>query len=429
MKNNIISWWKRTGDISWRMMVDKIRRTHKYMTRGAAETSAMRYLKRSGHKLGAPGSRALWRYGSGKSYAPVPAGTPPKKKTPPKKVKQSSSSKHKTHFALVLDRSSSMYAYWDSAVSAFNENIRTIQAASHGSTLTTIAFASNVSVLQQPRYVEESPPLPKHTCPGGMTALYDAVAEAVRILDTLEADEFTSYIIITITDGQENQSRLKPRQLQKIIEDKQMTDLWTFAFSLPDNLRYKRYLMKALGLNEGNIQMWEASDRGAIEMGVQTCSGLDRYMTARSVGTTSVKDFYVDLGDLDLKDVKRKLVNVRSKARVWNIEYEAPIKDIVESKGLKFTKGCAFYQLTKREKKVQPHKMIAIMSKTDRAVYVGDDARSLIGLPRMNDQYNDIKVTPGNLSNFDIFIQSTSVNRKIVRGTKMVYFPGGAPII
>jgi hypothetical protein len=56
------------------------------------------------------------------------------------------------------------------------------------------------------------------------------------------------------------------------------------------------------------------------------------------------------------------------------------------------------------------------MEKGSKAIYGGNAARSLIGLP-----YGaEAKVEPGNHANYDIFVQSTSTNRKLVRGTKLL---------
>ena len=36
----------------------------------------------------------------------------------------------------------------------------------------------------------------------------------------------------------------------------------------------------------------------------------------------------------------------------------------------------------------------------------------------------DVKVTPGDHGMFNIYVQSTSVNRKLVGGTKVLYYKG-----
>jgi hypothetical protein len=56
------------------------------------------------------------------------------------------------------------------------------------------------------------------------------------------------------------------------------------------------------------------------------------------------------------------------------------------------------------------------MVKGQKAVYMGEDARRMLGLPTSG----VAKVRPGNHSSFDVFVQSTSLNRKLVRGTKLL---------
>lgn len=56
------------------------------------------------------------------------------------------------------------------------------------------------------------------------------------------------------------------------------------------------------------------------------------------------------------------------------------------------------------------------MEKGKGSVYGGEDARRLLDLPD-----HVTKVRPGNHANFDIFIQSTSINRKLKNGTRVIY--------
>jgi hypothetical protein len=81
-------------------------------------------------------------------------------------------------------------------------------------------------------------------------------------------------------------------------------------------------------------------------------------------------------------------------------------------------RGAAFYQLMKKEDEVQDYKQIVIRDKKSKVVYSGANARQMLGLP-----YNGtVKVVPGNHGTYDIFIQSTSVNRKLVKGTQVLYW-------
>lgn len=79
-----------------------------------------------------------------------------------------------------------------------------------------------------------------------------------------------------------------------------------------------------------------------------------------------------------------------------------------------YIKGCAFYQLSK-EVLVQASKQIYIFDRQSKNVYQGEYARALLGIPNTN-----CKIRPDYNGRFDVFIQSTSLNRKLVPGTKLL---------
>jgi hypothetical protein len=125
------------------------------------------------------------------------------------------------------------------------------------------------------------------------------------------------------------------------------------------------------------------------------------------------------MSDLTSKDLKTTLDNIADKVKTWTVPAETEIRPFVEQKtGLPYQAGSVFYQLTKPEK-VQDTKKLLIQEKNSKAMYAGNEARTLLGLPTGV----DCKVKPGNHANFDLFVQSTSVNRKLVRGTKLVHWP------
>lgn len=101
------------------------------------------------------------------------------------------------------------------------------------------------------------------------------------------------------------------------------------------------------------------------------------------------------------------------------------IREFIETKtGKPMLKGSAFYQLTKKEPKVQDHKRIGIRVKKTGEVFVGDAARQMLGLPR----YGTVCLVPDDLGDFDVFIQSISVNRKIDGETQIMLWVGaGTP--
>jgi hypothetical protein len=56
-----------------------------------------------------------------------------------------------------------------------------------------------------------------------------------------------------------------------------------------------------------------------------------------------------------------------------------------------------------------------VQDKVTGAIYVGVNARNLLGLPAQ-----EVKVNPANVSAYNIFVQSTSVNRKLPKGTQLI---------
>lgn len=172
---------------------------------------------------------------------------------------------------------------------------------------------------------------------------------------------------------------------------------------------------KHLNVPSDNISEWEATDHGIQVASVQTNRGFNDYFVVRAQGMTSTSKFYSDMSDVKTDDVKRSLSNIRNQVKVLAVPRECEIRELAESEiNTVYKKGSGFYQLTKPEK-IQAYKKILIMEKNKQAVYGGDDARNILKLPNA-----DVKVYPGNHANFDIFVQSTSVNRKLVRGTKLL---------
>jgi hypothetical protein len=97
------------------------------------------------------------------------------------------------------------------------------------------------------------------------------------------------------------------------------------------------------------------------------------------------------------------------------VHQDSPIRDYVYSRGLTYIVGKGFYQLTKTET-IQPQKQIAIREKKTGKVYWGNGARDLLGLP----QGMEVRVAPNYNPEYDVFVQSTSVNRKLIKDTDVL---------
>jgi hypothetical protein len=139
-------------------------------------------------------------------------------------------------------------------------------------------------------------------------------------------------------------------------------------------------------------------------------SGWRSSSTAKKLGTL------VSGGTVDVS----KLEPVHpSRFQVLNIDRDCPIKEFVADHRLTFKTGRGFYEFVKSVV-VQPYKEVVLVDKETGAMFSGDDARTMIGLPAMNTGGN-VKLRPGVLPGFTAYIQSTSHNRKLLAGTEFLY--------
>lgn len=345
-------------------------------------------------------------------FAPI---TQTLSKTPPTPAKRKVN-----RIAFVVDRSGSMGSIMQRAIQALESNIETIRQKTketgQEAEITVIAFDTDITKVLDGALVRSFSHVPtKDLFARGSTALFDAVSKAIFDLERTPAaqDEDVSYLVMTITDGEENASRTTASELNNLMKRVQATDRWTLTFLLPPYSKSR--FCSGFNIPDGNVMEWEATTRGVQQYQAQNSAGIGSYFAARSTGLNSLKSFYTDLSGLTQKQVKTQLDDLSKNIRVLSVDKEQDIKSFVEDTLGTYVPGSAFYQLTKDEKKIQGYKSLLVMEKGKRQVYGGDDARQVLGIPD-----GDLKVRPGNHANWDIFVQSTSLNRKLVRGTKLL---------
>lgn len=330
----------------------------------------------------------------------------------------------KNRIAIVLDGSGSMDCIRAQAVQVVNDTLETIQReASQGGpqdeTLVSLFCFNNYGVHEVFKN-QNSKGLTafgiSQYAPDGGTPLYDSVMKAIDSINTSDAE--TSFVVLAITDGCENASRTPADTLCKRMQQLQSTDRWTFAFLLPPSY-IAAFKSLAPGVPEGNIKAWE----NIKDVGTATTQGVSNFYRARASGQRSVKQFFaVDLSKTTPEAIRALPDISGSNMKVWQVEKEMPIKEFVESKlGLgKFEPGHSFYQLTKKET-VQDYKGMLVMDKllhgSSRGKAIYDGIKGLLGVPTSG----DVSMAPGNIGDFDIFVQSNSDNRKLVRGTRLIY--------
>jgi len=337
------------------------------------------------------------------------------------KIKKKQPLKTKNHIVLVVDSSGSMGIIRRQAIDAVNKQFNEIKKQSketgQETLVTFIKFANKPEIVYSNLHVDDLENLSYSDFqPDGMTALFDAVGKAVHEARHF-SDKNTSNLILIITDGEENLSTIySAEDVKAIIEGQTKEGNWTFAFQLPRG--HAVGFSKRFGVSLDNIQEWDNTEIGTQVMSDVQTSGIANYYSARSAGNMSVDSFYTktDLSHLKPKQIKTNLVDISNKFKMFTVDKEVPIKEFVQKKtGKDYVIGSAFYELTKTEL-VQPTKDVLIIEKGKSEVWGGDNARNLIGLPKNA----NAKVEPFNHANYQVFVNSTSVNRKLVRGTKVL---------
>lgn len=269
--------------------------------------------------------------------------------------------------------------------------------------------------------------------PGGSTPQFDAMGtcleEAMTWADFKNPNH--SFVFEIVTDGAENSSRRfcanqnsygrRPSAtLIAMIDQVIATGRWTIAAQTPPG--GKRVLLSQFpAFPPENIVEWEQTDAGFTRSVTTSNLAATSYTNSRGTyGTRSVSNYYVqpNLSAVTQADLN-KLTDLSHKFKVHTVTHEAEIQPFIEGKTGSYVFGSAYFQLTKKEK-VGGDKEVLIRDKATKRIFGGDEARKLVGLPAavLN---QDSKIEPGNHANFDIFLESRSPNRKLVRGSLVLH--------
>ncbi len=329
-----------------------------------------------------------------------------------------------THVGLLVDSSGSMARLTDAVVKNFNSQIEGIWndatghtdlSAWHFSNGRKRLYSGNVLHLLLTETLTSSrrPSIERSGYrASGNTGLYDAVLDACEELNG-GATSNDSYLLIVLTDGEENDSLTSRSDFSKRLLSLQATDRWTIVFQVPPG--HKQSAIQ-YGVPEDNIREWEATSAGLAETVRATRVSTQSYFSARAAGATSVKNFYQpDLSSLGTAELKRVLDDVRDQYHRWTVDKECAIADFVGYKsGRPYVPGSTFYQLTKPEA-INSDREVLVEHRSSGAIYGGNAARNVLGMPSGNGVV--VKFKPGNYADYAIYAQSKSTNRKLVRGT------------
>ncbi|MGK5447172.1 VWA domain-containing protein [Streptomyces radiopugnans] len=342
----------------------------------------------------------------------------------------SGSQNYINHVALVLDASSSMSHLSSKVVEVADQQIaylaRRSRELDQETRVTVYVFADRVECVIYDKDVLRMPSLKQLYRVGGMTALLAAALKSQRELaQTAQLYGDHSFLTFVLTDGQENASHRcpdaparNPRELVRAVAEMIRTqeDNWTLAVLVPDQMG-RREAMQC-GFPKDNIAIWDAtSTQGLEEAGQVIRQATEKFMVGRTQGIRGSRTVFSTGADAVNKDTIKAagLIPVDpSKYQLIPVARDAAIRDWVVECGHTYRTGGAFYQLSKSEK-IQAQKQIAVLEKKTDRVYTGPEARALLGLPGV-----EVRVKPDHNEDFTIFVQSTSVNRKLVPNTRLL---------
>ncbi len=326
------------------------------------------------------------------------------------------------HIALVLDGSGSMMGHQASVVRVAKSLLDHLAVRSkemdQETRVTVYSFDSRVECTMYDRDVLRLPDVAKlYHVGGGMTALVDATMQSqLDLAKTAQLYGDHAFLTYVLTDGQENNSRkFGGTDLKQYLD--RMPENWTIGAFVPDAQGV--FEAKRFGFPAGNISVWDTtSSQGVEQVGKLIRDTADAYMTARASGVRGTRSLFSTGADAVNKATVAKLTPMPVGSYfLVPVPSDAVIKEFVESTGNQYKIGRAFYELMKTET-IQGNKALAVVDKKTAKVFTGDQVRGIIGLSDRNE-----RVKPNHNPDYKIFVQSTSVNRKLIAGTQVLILP------
>jgi len=142
-----------------------------------------------------------------------------------------------THISVVLDKSGSMDTCLNDTIGGFNSFINSQKEEEGEATFTLAQFNGSYDLVTDMQPLNDISELDRRNyCPGGGTALLDAIGRTVnevehQIEDMDEDEQPEKVIFVIITDGEENSSREFSREnVMEMIDRHQIEDNWEFIF-------------------------------------------------------------------------------------------------------------------------------------------------------------------------------------------------------
>lgn len=173
-----------------------------------------------------------------------------------------------TELVCILDRSGSMASIREDAIGGFNTFLEVQKAVPGAARLTVVLFDNEVETpLNRADLAGAAPFTDADFVPRGMTALYDAVGDALyrlhaRIAETPAAERPERVVVAILTDGQENAStRFSRTQVADAIAARR-AEGWDFTFLAAN--QDAMLAAGAIGIAQEDAFAFEASPAGTF---------------------------------------------------------------------------------------------------------------------------------------------------------------------
>lgn len=328
------------------------------------------------------------------------------------------------HVALVLDASYSMTKHGKNVIKVADEQIAHLAERSkemnQETRVSVYWFGDKVECLIFDMDVARLPSINDlYHVKYENTALiagYMKSQEDLKTTSQLYGDH--AFLTFVITDGEENWTHRNYSWRASDMKSELMNAgvNWTVGFLVP-NQSGVRY-MEQLGALRDAVAIWDTSSaQGFIDVGAKIRKATDTFFDNRSRNIRGTRGiFSTGIDAVNTITVKQNLTPLDPKT--YDIKYvhsTTRIDDFFNDVGLTFRKGAGYYQLTKTED-IQKQKDVIVVDKKTNKAYGGPEARHLIGLP----DDRTVHVRPDRNPLYDIFVQSTSFNRKLLPNTRLL---------
>jgi hypothetical protein len=324
------------------------------------------------------------------------------------------------HNFLVIDESWSMTDHQAAVVKAVDAHVAYLAGLSKDLgqetrvTVYTFAGQGKLRCLFYDIDVLRMPSIAGMFSPRGRTALAEATLVSIDELgQTAQLHGDHSFLGFVFTDGWENDSTdgqlaQLPARLGGLAEN------WTVGVFVPDIRGV--HAAKQLGFPATNIAQWDTTSRTGFEDAASSTmrAASENFMRGRAQGVRGFSKGGLFRLDVTAGEVQSVVPAISpDEYDIYPVALGGQIRDVVEQlTGHPYVTGSAYYELTKRET-VQPQKQLAIQ--VGGRVHTGRSARQLLQLPDAH-----VQVGPGHMQDCTIFVQSTSVNRKMLPGTRVL---------